>query len=108
MILDEAFRGIDREKRSTLLAHARDYWADSTLICVTHDVSHTLSFERVLVLDAGRIIEDDHPQTLMQQDSRYRVLLEEEEQVRVKLWENESWRHLHLAAGVLSEKTTAA
>jgi ABC-type transport system involved in cytochrome bd biosynthesis fused ATPase/permease subunit len=109
VILDEAFRGIDRRQRGTLLKRARAYWKDKTLICVTHDISHTLDFERVLVMEQGRIIEDAHPDTLMaQSNSRYRTLLEEEEQVRVKLWENESWRHLLLDAGELTERTTRA
>ena len=109
VILDEAFRGIDRRQRDTLLKRARAYWQDKTLICVTHDVSHTLDFERVLVMEQGRIIEDAHPATLMAQpNSRYRALFEEEEQVRVRLWENESWRHLYLASGELTERTTRA
>lgn len=104
VILDEAFRGIDRAKRDTLLRRARTYWADTTLLCVTHDVSHTLNFERVLVLDNGYIVEDDDPKNLMAQpDSRYRALLEEEKMVRVRLWENEEWRHLRLEAGTLAE-----
>ena len=108
VILDEAFRGIDRVKRDLLLTRARDYWAEATLICVTHDVSHTLSFDRVLVLDQGRIVEDDDPQVLVAQpDSRFKALLDEEEMVRIKLWESAQWRHLHLAEGVLTETVEA-
>ena len=104
VILDEAFRGIDRESRSKLLNQARAYWPDATLICVTHDVSHTLSFERVLVVEQGQIIEDAHPQQLLAQpDSRYRALLDEEEAVRINLWKSETWRHLYLENGSLTE-----
>ena len=38
VILDEPFRGLDREKRRQLLAKAREFWRGSTLICVTHDL----------------------------------------------------------------------
>src|SRR5262249_54592318 len=58
VILDEPFRGLDREKRKTLLEQARDLWRDATLLCITHDVGETLGFDRALVMDKGRIIED--------------------------------------------------
>src|SRR5262249_23217057 len=56
-ILDEPFRGLDREKRRELLQCARRAWRDATLLCVTHDVGETLDFERVLVIEGGRIVE---------------------------------------------------
>jgi ABC-type bacteriocin/lantibiotic exporter with double-glycine peptidase domain len=39
VILDEAFRGLDRERRRDLLRRARHLWADATLLCITHDVT---------------------------------------------------------------------
>src|SRR5205823_46301 len=38
VLLDEPFRGLDREKRCELLARAREYWRGSTLLCITHDI----------------------------------------------------------------------
>lgn len=57
--------GLDREKRRTLLASARAYWPGATLICVTHDVGQTQSFERVLVVEDGGILEDGAPNELL-------------------------------------------
>ena len=102
VILDEPFRGLDREKRRILLSRARSFWKGSTLICVTHDVGETLGFERVLVVSEGKIVEDGAPSTLAKQaTSRYRALLEAEEAVREKLWSSEEWRHLWLEDGKL-------
>ncbi len=61
VILDEAFRGLDRVLRRRLLRQARDWWRGATLICITHDLHETLSFDRVLVLDSGRIVEQGNP-----------------------------------------------
>jgi len=55
-------------------------------------------------VEEGRVIEDDAPKTLMQQDSRYRALLDAEEAVRRGLWESAEWRHLWLEKGQLHEK----
>lgn len=104
-ILDEPFRGLDRDKRRLLLSRARDFWKNSTLICVTHDVGQTLTFDRVLVVDRNKIIEDGNPQLLMAQpNSRFRALLDAEETVREKLWGGKHWRRLWLENGKLNEK----
>ena len=104
VILDEPFRGLDRERRRELLARARKLWSDATLLCITHDVGETTGFERVLVVDEGRIVEDGAPVELAARPrSRYRDLLEAEQVVREKLWASDEWRHLELDAGKLFE-----
>jgi ATP-binding cassette subfamily B protein len=104
VVLDEPFRGLDREKRGRLLRSARQVWRDATLLCVTHDVSETLGFPRVLVIDQGRIVEDASPDILSRApDSRYRSLLEAEESLRAGLWANRLWRRLRLESGRLVE-----
>jgi ATP-binding cassette subfamily B protein len=104
VILDEPFRGLDREKRRKLLVMARQYWQSATLICVTHDVSETQTFERVLVIENGHVTEDDLPASLLADpNSRYRSLLEAEEAVRVGLWASSDWRRLWLENGQLKE-----
>ena len=105
VILDEAFRGLDRDKRRHLLAQARQFWQDATLIFISHDVEQTQDFERVLVIEKGQIVEDDAPSALIAQpNSRYRSLLLAEEAVRRGLWESTEWTHLWLNNGRLSEK----
>ena len=101
-ILDEPFRGLDRQQRRDLMGRVRQHWRDATLLCVTHDVGETLSFPRVLVVDSGRIVEDGSPEDLVRQpDSTYRKLLLAEEEVREGLWSNHNWQHLHLRDGQL-------
>ena len=103
-ILDEPFRGLDRRKRSALLARARAWWRTSTLLCVTHDVGETLAFERVLVVDGGHVVEDGAPAALAAREgSRYRALLDAEEEVRRGLWSGPGWRRLRLDDGRLAE-----
>jgi ABC-type bacteriocin/lantibiotic exporter with double-glycine peptidase domain len=101
-ILDEPFRGLDRQQRKDLMSRVREHWRDATLLCVTHDVGETLSFPRVLVVDCGRIVEDGSPEDLVRQpDSTYRKLLLAEEEVREGLWSTSNWQHLHLHDGQL-------
>lgn len=105
VILDEPFRGLDRDKRRQLLTIAREYWKDATLICVTHDVGETQSFDRVLVIEDGQIIEDAPPSRLVRKRSgRYAALLKAEHQVRRGLWEATEWRKWWLENGKITEQ----
>ncbi|HYU32451.1 MAG TPA: ABC transporter ATP-binding protein, partial [Thermoanaerobaculia bacterium] len=104
-LLDEPFRGLDREQRRELLARARRLWQGATLLCVTHDVGETLDFERVLVIENGRVVEDAPPAVLAERaDSRYRSLLEAERDVREGLWGSAVWRRLIMERGRLAEE----
>ena len=77
VILDEPFRGLDREQRRELLTRARSLWQHATLLCITHDVSETQAFARVLVVEGGQIVEDGPPTDITTRpESRYRAMLD--------------------------------
>jgi ATP-binding cassette subfamily B protein len=100
-LLDEPFRGLDRETRRAFLERAREHWRDATLLAITHDVSESESFDRVLVLDQGRLVEEGTPEELLQRTgSRYRRLIEAERKL-AKLWSDGSWRSFRLENGRL-------
>ena len=104
VVLDEAFRSLDRAARRRLLADVRRYWQDATLLCITHDVGETQGFARVVVIEAGQIVEDAPPDVLAAQpESRYRALLDVEAAVRAEFWESTVWRRLWLETGQVRE-----
>jgi ABC-type bacteriocin/lantibiotic exporter with double-glycine peptidase domain len=103
-ILDEPARGLDRNRRRELLRQARSTWRDVTMLCITHDVGDTMTFERVLVIDQGRVVEDGAPADLAAApDSKYRSLIEAEEQVRDGMWTAKAWRPMRMEKGTLVE-----
>jgi ABC-type bacteriocin/lantibiotic exporter with double-glycine peptidase domain len=103
-ILDEPFRGLDRQQRRTLLAGTRDMWRAATLFCVSHDLAETQGFDRVLVIEDGNLVEDDSPGALMARaDSRYRALMIAEDHALARLWSRESFRRMRLEQGTLRE-----
>lgn len=103
-ILDEPFRGLDRDRRARLLAESRRLWENVTMLCVTHDVSQTEEFDRVLVVENGRIIENGAPKELLAKASRYAELFRADQDNHKLLWSNASWRHWWLADGKLAEE----
>ncbi|MCI0441480.1 MAG: ABC transporter ATP-binding protein/permease [Chloroflexi bacterium] len=104
VILDEPFRGIEREQRRSLLARARSLWQGATLLCITHDVAETMAFERVVVMEGGKIVEDSPPLSLAESEgSRYRAMLNAERRVQEELRSAVSWRRLRVEDGRVAE-----
>lgn len=105
VLLDEPFRGLDRELRAQLLVEARHRWSSSTLLCVTHDLRETRNFDRILVVEGGRVVEQGTPAELLQSEfSRYRTMMEAEEALQNGLWQSRHWRRLHMHGGHLTEE----
>jgi ATP-binding cassette subfamily B protein len=102
VLLDEPFRGLDRELRRALLDRARRWWRASTVLCVTHDVGETQAFDRVIVVHGGRVVEDGPPEALLRRsDSRYATMLEAERRLRESIWSDPVWRRLRIEDGKL-------
>lgn len=64
VLLDEALGGLPLDELRPLVARCREIWHSATLVHVTHDVASTTDFERVIVIDRGRIVEDGDPAAL--------------------------------------------
>lgn len=93
VILDEPFRGLDRNQRQLLITRARTLWQHATLLCITHDVRETRSFDRVLIMEHGQILEDGLPQVLAANpESYYSKILDAEQALRRELWGGRFWR----------------
>jgi len=103
VLLDEPFRGLDRTQRGELLSRARLFWKGATLLCITHDVAETQSFDRVLVMRGGRIVEDGATPALADDpDSRYRHLLDSERAL-ARVWSEGAWRRWRIIDGRVGE-----
>jgi ATP-binding cassette subfamily B protein len=103
VVLDEALRGLDRERRRALLERARTRFADATLIHVTHRLDEALGFERVLVIDGGRVVEDGAPAKLAENaDSHFARMLTHERACDA-IWSEPRWRRVELDQGRLTE-----
>jgi ATP-binding cassette subfamily B protein len=104
VILDEPFRGLGRDVRRRLLRRVRRRWPGATVLCITHDVEETLDFDRVVILERGRVAEVGAPSRLASvPGSRYRALLDTERAVGEEVWSAEVWRRLRLERGRLAE-----
>jgi ATP-binding cassette subfamily B protein len=100
VLLDEPFRGLERERRRALVARIRERWPQSTLLYITHDLSEANAFDRVLVVDRGRIVEDGEPHALTQRpSSRFRRMLHAHDAVSARFASSAEWRRIRFEDG---------
>jgi ATP-binding cassette subfamily B protein len=100
VVLDEPFLGLERDRCRALLAQARQRWDGCTLLYVTHDISETRAFDRVLVMESGRLVEDGDPLYLAQTpSSRYRRMLQTQEHVLRRIVADSDWKRIRLESG---------
>ncbi|KAI9504392.1 P-loop containing nucleoside triphosphate hydrolase protein [Coemansia spiralis] len=70
IIMDEATASVDFDTDDRIQRTIRgSEFANSTLFCIAHRLRTIIDYDRVLVLDKGKIVEFDTPWNLLQRDS---------------------------------------
>jgi ABC-type multidrug transport system fused ATPase/permease subunit len=71
LILDEATSSLDAGSEQQLLSSLRRILPGTTIIVISHRLSALHCVSRVIVLDAGRVVEDDVPAALLANSGAY-------------------------------------
>jgi ATP-binding cassette subfamily C protein len=74
VILDEATSSLDTDTEARLHAAMHAFLQDRTTLIIAHRLSAVKQADRVLVFDAGRIIDEGHHDELIQREGLYRDL----------------------------------
>ena len=78
LLLDEATAALDSESEEAIREALARLMRGRTVIAIAHRLSTLRNFDRVVMLQAGRIIEDGPPDRLMQGQGPYRELVARE------------------------------
>lgn len=78
LLLDEATAALDSESEEAIREALTRLMRGRTVIAIAHRLATLRNFDRVVVLKAGRIIEDGAPDRLMQGQGPYRELVTQE------------------------------
>lgn len=71
LILDESTASVDVATDAVVQRIVREDFKDLTIIAVAHRLQTVVDFDRILVLDQGRIVEDGVPQELLADQSSW-------------------------------------
>ncbi len=71
LLLDEATSSLDAESETQIAAALADLMRTRTTLVIAHRLATVQSCDRILVLDAGRIVEEGTHQTLVAHGGLY-------------------------------------
>lgn len=71
VIMDEATSAVDMETDIVIQAAIRDGLPDTTVMVVAHRLATIVDFDKVLVLEDGRVVEFDAPRELYKQEGAF-------------------------------------
>ncbi|XP_046989232.1 ATP-binding cassette sub-family C member 4-like isoform X1 [Schistocerca americana] len=71
LMLDEATANVDNNTDSLIQKTIRLKFAHCTVLTVAHRLNTIIDSDKVLVMDAGRMVEFDHPHVLLQNEEGY-------------------------------------
>ncbi|GAA6021159.1 hypothetical protein JCM10207_008338 [Rhodosporidiobolus poonsookiae] len=66
LLLDEATASTDHETDELITQTIRSEFADSTLLVIAHRLRTIIDFNKILLLDKGKVLEYDSPATLLE------------------------------------------
>lgn len=79
LLLDEATSALDSESELLIQKALHELWQDKTVIAIAHRLSTLRDMDRIVVMEAGRIVEDGTHTELLKQNGTY-----------AKLWSHQS------------------
>ncbi|NDF62574.1 MAG: ABC transporter ATP-binding protein [Synechococcaceae bacterium WBB_3_034] len=78
LVLDDALASVDNNTAAAILAAVRQQ-RQRTILMVSHQLSAAAACDRILVLDGGRLVQEGHHTSLVEQNGTYRRLWEREQ-----------------------------
>jgi ATP-binding cassette subfamily B protein len=79
LLFDEPTTGLDAESEDSVLAGLEGLMVDRTTIIISHSPRLAARADRVVLLEAGRLVDDGEPSRLLNADSPFREIAAEAE-----------------------------
>jgi len=78
ILLDEATSALDTESEEAIRGALGQLMNRRTVIAIAHRLSTVRNFDRIVVLQTGRVVQDGAPDVLMRREGLYRQLVQRE------------------------------
>jgi len=79
LILDDCLSAVDTRTEHEITESLNDYLRDKTAIIITHRIFSLLHFDKIIVLDEGKIVEEGTHQQLVATNGFYATLYERQQ-----------------------------
>ena len=87
IILDDCLSAVDTTTEQQILGHLNNELGNKTCLIITHRIYKHLVFDKIIVLDEGKLVEYGTPEELISQEGFYYDLLQKQ-QYEEKISEN--------------------
>ena len=78
LLLDEATSALDNESEEAIRGALARLMEGRTVVAIAHRLSTLRSFDRIIVMNNGQLIEDGAPEVLLARDGHYRKMMDRE------------------------------
>jgi ABC-type multidrug transport system ATPase subunit len=65
LVLDEATASVDNDTDSLVQDMVRERFGESTVLTIAHRLHTIIDYDKIMVLDSGRLVEMDSPSSLL-------------------------------------------
>ncbi len=79
IVLDDCLSAVDTTTEKAILTNLQTVFEGRTVINITHRVMHLLHFDRILVLEEGKLIEQGAPQELLAKNGYFAKIYREQQ-----------------------------
>ncbi|KAK6499344.1 hypothetical protein TWF506_003972 [Arthrobotrys conoides] len=76
VVLDEATSGVDKDTDEMMQQVIREEMKDKTVIAIAHRLQTIMDYDRVAVMENGRVVEVGEPKSLLKEDSKFKQLVD--------------------------------
>jgi ATP-binding cassette, subfamily B, multidrug efflux pump len=81
VILDDCLSAVDTTTEQTILGYLNDALSDKTAIIITHRIYGLLNFDKIIVLDNGRVAESGTHEELLERKGYYFEMFEQQKEL---------------------------